>query len=58
MPQRRCAAANRSLRQAASLRRREMVIVIQTSAAIVIHRPIGEVFRFAADLSNIALWVR
>jgi hypothetical protein len=34
-----------------------MVIVIQTSAAIVIHRPIGEVFRFAADLSNIALWV-
>jgi hypothetical protein len=35
-----------------------MVIVIQTSAALVIHRPIGEVFRFAADLSTIALWVR
>ena len=35
-----------------------MVIMIQTSAAIVIHRPIGEVFRFASDLSNIALWVR
>lgn len=34
-----------------------MVIVIQTSAAIVIHRPIGEVFRFAADLANIGLWV-
>ncbi len=32
--------------------------MIQTSAAIVIHRPIGEVFRFAADLSNIPLWVR
>jgi uncharacterized membrane protein len=30
-----------------------MAIMIQTSAAIVIHRPIGEVFRFAADLSNI-----
>ena len=35
-----------------------MVTVIQTSAGIVIHRPIGEVFHFAADLSNIALWVR
>lgn len=35
-----------------------MGTVIQTSAAIVIHRPIGEVFRFAADLSNIPLWVR
>jgi hypothetical protein len=44
--------------QAFALRRREMVIMIQTSAAIVIHRPIGEVFRFAADLSNIALWVK
>lgn len=31
--------------------------MIQTSAAVVIHRPIGEVFRFAADLSNIPLWV-
>ena len=31
--------------------------MIQTSAAIVIHRPIGEVFRFPADLSNIPLWV-
>jgi hypothetical protein len=27
--------------------------MIQTSAAIVIHRPIGEVFRFAADLSTL-----
>ncbi|HEX9038346.1 MAG TPA: SRPBCC family protein [Ktedonobacterales bacterium] len=35
-----------------------MVSVIDTSAAIIIHRPIGEVFRFAADLANIALWVR
>jgi ligand-binding SRPBCC domain-containing protein len=35
-----------------------MGIMIQTSAAIVIHRPIGEVFRFASDLSNIPLWVR
>jgi hypothetical protein len=35
-----------------------MVLMIQTSAAIVIHRPIGEVFRFGADLSNIPLWVR
>jgi hypothetical protein len=35
-----------------------MIIMIQTSAAIVIHRPIGEVFRFGADLSNIPLWVR
>src|SRR6266536_267431 len=34
-----------------------MVIMIQTSAAIVIDRPIGEVFRFAADLSNIPVWV-
>lgn len=32
--------------------------MIQTSAAIVIHRPIGEVFRFGADLSNIPLWIR
>jgi len=32
--------------------------MFQTSAAIVIHRPIGEVFRFATDLSNIPLWVR
>lgn len=32
--------------------------MIQTAAVIVIHRPIGEVFRFGADLSNIALWVR
>lgn len=32
--------------------------MFQTSAAIVIHRPIGEVFRFAVDLSNIPLWVR
>lgn len=32
--------------------------MIQTSAAVVIHRPIDEVFRFGADLSNIALWVR
>lgn len=31
--------------------------MIQTAAAIVIHRPIAEVFRFAADLSNIPLWV-
>lgn len=31
--------------------------MIQTSATVVIHRPIGEVFRFAADLSNIPLWV-
>jgi hypothetical protein len=35
-----------------------MVIVIQTSATIVIHRPIGEVFRFGADLSNVPVWVR
>lgn len=35
-----------------------MIIMIQTSAAIVIHRPISEVFRFGADLSNIPLWVR
>jgi uncharacterized protein YndB with AHSA1/START domain len=34
-----------------------MVIMFQSSAAIVIHRPIGEVFRFATDLSNIPLWV-
>jgi hypothetical protein len=34
-----------------------MVIMIHTSAAIVIRRPIGEVFRFAADLANIPLWV-
>lgn len=34
-----------------------MVSMIQTSAAIIIHRPVDEVFRFAADLSNIALWV-
>lgn len=34
-----------------------MVIVIQTSAAVVVRRPIGEVFRFAADLANIPLWV-
>jgi len=32
--------------------------MIQTSAAVVIHRPIGEVFRFATDLTNIPLWVR
>ncbi len=32
--------------------------MIQTSATVVIHRPIGEVFRFGADLSNIPLWVR
>jgi polyketide cyclase/dehydrase/lipid transport protein len=32
--------------------------MIETSAAIVIHRPIDEVFRFGADLSNIHLWVR
>ena len=38
--------------------RRERVIVIQTSAAIIIHRPLGEVFRFGADLANIPLWVR
>jgi|GEM_PF-5061997 len=31
--------------------------MFQSSAAIVIHRPIGEVFRFATDLSNIPLWV-
>jgi hypothetical protein len=35
-----------------------MVIMMHTSAAVVIHRPIGEVFRFAADLTNIPLWVR
>ncbi|GAC1452021.1 MAG: hypothetical protein PVSMB4_12250 [Ktedonobacterales bacterium] len=35
-----------------------MVSMIQTSAAVVIHRPIGEVFRFGADLSNIPRWVR
>jgi ligand-binding SRPBCC domain-containing protein len=35
-----------------------MVLTIQTSAAIVIHQPIDEVFRFGADLSNIPLWVR
>lgn len=34
-----------------------MVIMFQTSAAVVIHRPISEVFRFAADLANIRLWV-
>jgi ligand-binding SRPBCC domain-containing protein len=34
-----------------------MVTMFHTSAALVIHRPIDEVFRFAADLSNIALWV-
>jgi hypothetical protein len=45
-------------RQAATLRRRELGIMIDTSAAVVIHRPIGEVFRFAADLANIPLWVR
>ena len=38
-------------------RRRELVTVFQSSAATVIHRPIGEVFRFATDLSNIPLWV-
>jgi hypothetical protein len=32
--------------------------MIQTSAAVVIHRPIDEVFQFAADLSNIPLWIR
>ena len=31
--------------------------MFQTSAVLVIHRPIGEVFRFAADLSSIPLWV-
>ena len=31
--------------------------MFQSSAAIVIHRPIGEVFRFATDLSIIPLWV-
>ena len=31
--------------------------MIHTSATIVIHRPIGEVFRFGADLSNTSLWV-
>ncbi len=32
--------------------------MIHTSATIVIHRPIDEVFRFGADLSNVPLWVR
>ena len=32
--------------------------MFETSAAIVIHRPIDEMFRFATDLSNIPLWVR
>lgn len=31
--------------------------MIQTAAAIVVHRPIGEVFCFGADLANIHLWV-
>ncbi|HZC04342.1 MAG TPA: SRPBCC family protein [Ktedonobacterales bacterium] len=31
--------------------------MIQTAATIVIHRPIGEVFRFGANLSNIPLWI-
>lgn len=31
--------------------------MIRTAAATVIHRQIGEVFRFGADLSNIPLWV-
>lgn len=31
--------------------------MIQTSAAIVIHRPVDEVFRFGADPSHFALWV-
>jgi hypothetical protein len=31
--------------------------MFQSSAAVVIRRPIGEVFRFATDLSNIPLWV-
>lgn len=31
--------------------------MIHTAATIVIDRPIGEVFRFGADLSNIPLWV-
>jgi uncharacterized protein YndB with AHSA1/START domain len=30
---------------------------MQTSASIVIQRPVDEVFRFATDLSNIPLWV-
>jgi ligand-binding SRPBCC domain-containing protein len=51
-------AENHSLRaNAAALRRRELVTMFQSSAATVIHRPIGEVFRFATDLANIPLWV-
>lgn len=47
----------RTERQAAALRRRERVIMIHTCVAIVIHRPIDEMFRFAADLANIPRWV-
>ena len=32
--------------------------MIQTAAAIVIYRPVGDVFRFGADLPNIPLWIR
>ena len=39
------------------MRRRELVLLIQTSAALVIHRPLDEVFRVATDLSTIPLWV-
>jgi hypothetical protein len=42
----------------AAFKRREMVIMIHTSASIVIHRPLGDVFCFGADLANIPLWVR
>jgi hypothetical protein len=42
----------------AAFRRREIVIMIHTSASIVIHRPLGDVFCFGADLANIPLWVR
>jgi polyketide cyclase/dehydrase/lipid transport protein len=31
--------------------------MMQTSAAIVIHRPIDEVFRFGADPANMHVWV-
>lgn len=45
-------------RRHAALRRREKVIMIHTSAVIVVHRPLDEVFRFGADLAHIPLWVR